>query len=141
MTYIQITRNADGEYVREEKVSPRMKTVTVAIPEFYTHFVEVEVGNDTSVEAIKDKAKKLFDDPNSPESRLEYVESVGRSLWHVIDKPNSEITCTCMNDCGGTEANPFYCECRSISCDEDVCNLSYHMRGCLDGECDCECVY
>jgi hypothetical protein len=111
-----------------------MRKVIVSIPEIYTSYVKLEIEDDVSDGDIKERAKVLFEEGDYLEGSLDSVTSVAIELWDVYD----DTTVTCK--CGEATSKDTDCSCFHLPCadDEGMCE---HLRGCLHGECECECEF
>ena len=114
-----------------------MRKVIVKIPEIYTSYVQLEVEDDISDGDIKERAKVLFDAGDYSEGSLDSVTSVAMELWDIYD--DTTVTCKCGNDCEATSKDTD-CSCFHIPCEDDE-GMCEHLRGCLHGECECECKF
>ena len=113
-----------------------MRNVIVNIPEVHMSYITLEVEDSASDEDIKDKANLLLESGDYLDA-LEYSHTMGTDMWDITD--DTTVTCKCGNNCEATSKDTD-CACFNIPCEDDE-GLCEHLRGCLHGECECECEF
>ena len=113
-----------------------MRNVIVNIPEVHTSYITLEVEDNASDEDIKDKANLLLESGDYKDA-LEYSHTMDMEMWDITD--DTTVTCKCDNNCEASSKDTA-CACFNIPCEDDE-GLCEHARGCLHGECECECEF
>jgi hypothetical protein len=68
---------------------------------------------------------------------ITYDVGLRMEMWDITD--DTTVTCKCGNNCEATSKDTD-CACFNIPCEDDE-GLCEHLRGCLHGECECECEF
>ena len=113
-----------------------MRHVIVNIPEVHMSYITLEVEDNASDEDIKDKANELLESGDYLDA-LEYSHTMNMDMWDITD--DTTVTCKCGNDCEATSKDTD-CPWFNIPCEDDEGECP-HLRGCLHGECECECKF
>ena len=113
-----------------------MRNVIVNIPEVHKSYLTLEVEDAASDEDIKDKANKLLESGDYRDN-LEYSHTMDMDMWDITD--DTTVTCKCANNCEASSKDTD-CACFNIPCEDDE-GMCEHLRGCLHGECECECEF
>ena len=112
-----------------------MRTVIVNIPEVHMSYLTLEVGDDIPDYEIKEKANDMLE-AGDYRDNLEYSHTMNMDMWDITD--DTTVTCKCGNNCEASSKDTD-CPCFNIPCEDDE-GLCPHLRGCLHGECECECA-
>ena len=113
-----------------------MRNVIVNIPEVHMSYITLEVDDGASEWDIKDKANLLLESGDYKDA-LEYSHTMDMEMWDITD--DTTVTCKCDNNCEASSKDTA-CACFNIPCEDDE-GLCEHARGCLHGECECECEF
>ena len=119
-----------------------MRKVTVSIPEVHTSYITLEVDDDADDQDIKERANVLLEsgdykNASGEYTPIEYSHTMDMDMWDITD--DTTVTCKCANNCEASSKDTN-CPCFNIPCEDDE-GLCEHLRGCLHGECECECEF
>ena len=113
-----------------------MRNVIVHIPEVHMGYITVAVDDDASDHDIKEKANNILEAQDYQDA-LEYSHTMDMDMWDITN--DITVTCKCANNCEASSKDTD-CACFNIPCEDDE-GLCENPRGCLHGECECECEF
>jgi hypothetical protein len=81
----------------------------------------------------------IFASNDSPRCQLCNIHIRDVHVSDHLTDTDETVTCKCGNNCEATSKDTD-CACFNIPCEDDE-GLCEHLRGCLHGECECECEF